>query len=70
MLRFNCDSAMNQAELLAAGGPRAGHMTSYMTSSQLTETFTSVTPHRAVRAACDVSLCLSSHDASTDNYAT
>ena len=44
--RFKCNSAMNQVQLLA-GNPRTGHMTSsYMASSQVTKTFTSITSHR------------------------
>ena len=44
--RFNCKSAAIQMQLLV-GDPRTGHMTSlYMTSLQVTKTFTSITPHR------------------------
>ena len=46
--RFKCNSALNPAQIPAVD-PRIGHMTSsYMASSQFTETFTitSITPHR------------------------
>ena len=44
--RFKCNSPMSQAQLLA-GDPRTGHMTSsYMMSSHVTKTSTSITPHR------------------------
>ena len=44
--RFECNSAMNQVQLLASD-PRTGRMTSsYMTSSQATKALTSITPRR------------------------